>query len=866
MKTVKPFRLSVLSRPHRWKGGDVLGVAVMALASLEKSPRLFSEQELWETVTGEIGPGAVFDLGVPKAVPEFLVSGHAYTAHQTEKTVCAVRVLVGGLEKSLTVFGDRYWLDGRMTEALPFESMSVGWERAYGGAGVPENPLGIGTQDEVINGVLTCRLPNVEDPRHRIATRGQRVAPAGLGGLAPESPARMSLMGSKYGADWLQNGFPGFADDMDWRYFNAAAADQRWPQLQALPPGAPYEILNMHPTQAALRGCLPDWRARCFCSFNKDGTGLLEAELRLTTAWFFPHLERVALIWHGGIPIEEDDASDMKHLMPALELPSEPRPLEHYQDVLLKRLQPGQNPGYLLRDADLAPRSVLGSWKAGEVPDVMNRPLPRNLQAGRQRDYDVRRAELLAEGLDPDRYIAPPMPAERITALEDLPEFLERMEAKISEAKQQAAEAQDAGARLDEAGRKMEADAGLPAQAPPAHTDPEEQIRQLDELDTLPQSNDGAAADSHAQLKDRLAAQIRESYLHAAHLSPAAPPMPSFRAAKIRRRLEAAPADGRDFARMSMIGADLSGMDLRNANFAGAVLTDANLSGALLDGCDFSRAVLSRANLTQASLRHATLASANMAGATLAGTVLSHAQLTDANCQQVRFSGCNFEHAVFERTDLYEAEFRACDLRGSKWQQVNLFRMSFGDIAFDEATIEQVLWVECTLRRVSFAGARLVRCAFASTDCSEAVSYARAELTTCSFTQGTSLAQAVFSGAMIKQSSLRGVDLARADLSEVRLDACDFSECGLQSARFDRVIGGESLFVRADFTGASLRHANLIDANLSKAVLSFADLSGANLFRTDVSQALIDGSTRLDGAYTHGAKVWPARRSKGRAA
>ena len=58
-----------------------------------------------------------------------------------------------------------------------------------------------------------------------------------------------------------------------------------------------------------------------------------------------------------------------------------------------------------------------------------------------------------------------------------------------------------------------------------------------------------------------------------------------------------------------------------------------------------------------------------------------------------------------------------------------------------------------------------------------------------------------------------------------------------------------------------MRDANLIDANFSKAILSATDLRGANLFRTDVSQALIDGTTRMEDAYTHGAKIWPARRA-----
>jgi uncharacterized protein YjbI with pentapeptide repeats len=66
-------------------------------------------------------------------------------------------------------------------------------------------------------------------------------------------------------------------------------------------------------------------------------------------------------------------------------------------------------------------------------------------------------------------------------------------------------------------------------------------------------------------------------------------------------------------------------------------------------------------------------------------------------------------------------------------------------------------------------------------------------------------------------------------------------------------------FVRADFTGARLRNANLINSLLGKAILLRADLTGANLFRADVAQAQMDGSTGLDDAHTQGAKLWPAR-------
>ena len=49
----------------------------------------------------------------PGAGPEFLVSGHAYTRHQQDKTQCAVSVQVHGRRKTLHVSGDRFWVDAR---------------------------------------------------------------------------------------------------------------------------------------------------------------------------------------------------------------------------------------------------------------------------------------------------------------------------------------------------------------------------------------------------------------------------------------------------------------------------------------------------------------------------------------------------------------------------------------------------------------------------------------------------------------------------------------------------------------------------------------------------------------------------------
>jgi uncharacterized protein YjbI with pentapeptide repeats len=865
MKTVKPMRLGILTRPYRWQGTDQLGVSVMALASMDAEPKLMADQELWQTVGEEIGASGVFDMGVPKLVPEILSSGYGYTHHQQDKTACAVRIRVADLEKTLWVSGDRYWLDGRLTEPQPFERMPLDWAHAYGGPGVPENPAGIGAFDELVNGVHTRRAPNVEAVGARVRSRGQAVSPASFGALPVDSPQRMALMGSKYGQDWLENQFPGFAQDMDWRFFNAALPDQRWPARRELPPGAAYEIVNMHPQAPVMSGHLPSWLARCFVSFDKEGHQLQEVPLRLTTAWFFPHRERVALIWHGALPVREDDAADVRHIMPALELPNDARALAHYQSVLLQRLDTARGGLLAFRDSDLAPKAILGRWSALDAPDPMARPIVRNLRAGQQRDRENRRAELTAQGLDPDKYLPAPPPLAPSPDFDDVPDYFERMQGEMMQARQ----------NLEAHGQQMrqkqeeEIDPALLQQSRsrPQRFDPDALLLQLDQL-AAPAgqgSADIAAAPStmliSAGTKERMSAQIKLGHLYGAHLSDAAPPMPSYRSAKLRRRLAEAPPGQRDFPGMRLVGADLSGMDLRGANFSGASLEDANLDGALLADANFNGAVLARARLSRTSLVNATFRNANLGGAQCEFADFAGADLSAANCDKARFASCNMANALFDQTRFAESELSQCDFRGSDWHQVFLTRLRMDGMAFDGASFNQVVWLESTLRDVRFVNATLVRCGFVTTDCSEAVDFSDARLDASSFTHGSSLAGAMFRRAALKQCGLRTTPLALADLREARLDSCDFSECDLRGARLDRMVAGESLFVRADLTGATLRGANLIDANFSKADFTQADLSGANLFRADVSQALIDGTTHLLGAYTQNAKIWPARRA-----
>lgn len=893
MKTIKPLRLSVMSRPYRWEDKDVLGVSVLGLVSLAPEPRLFSEQDLWQLASEEIGAGNTLDLGIPKRTPEWLLSGYGYTAHQAEKTMCAVQARVGGMSKSLTVAGDRYWLDGRITAPQAFERMPLDWAHAFGGPDVAENPQGIGTVDEFVNGVRTRRLPNVEAPEARMSSYGQRARPAGFGGIPPDWPQRTGMLGRDYGQDWLQHRFPGLAGDADWRYFNAAPPDQHWTDANEIPPGTPYELWNMHPTEPVLRGSLPQWKVRCFASWNKDGGELQETAMRMTTAWLFPHAERAVLIWHGAFAIREDDAADVRHLMAALELPEAPRPMSHYEAVLGRRLDPAQAV-HVVRDSDLAPKSILGAWAAEQLPDISQRPLVRNALAGKRREHERQRQELLRKGLDPAQYLPPLPEAESLPAFDDLPAYNEKIQEQLyalrgegrsgkvdtgpaasaastapatpprprfdpdklgEELKSLQAKAEKARAERREAGATSEHE----------RLDPEKTITRLRSQHEIDMQGKSINADDTRQAQEALerkVEQVRQGHRYTAHLQDAAPAATSARSAKLRRRL-AQPAPGaRKFARMNLAGVDLSNMDLRDADFSGANLEDANLTGACLDGCDLTEAVLARCKLERTTLVGARLAQANLGRAHCDGADFSGAKLAQANCQEASFRNCLFVGAQFENTDLRDSTWERCDLRRSRWTQVTFMKLRLEDLVFQEAEFRQVVWIECVFIGISLVQARLTSSSFVTTNASDGVDFSEASLEMCSFAHGSVMPGAVFRAAWLKQCGLRTTRLEAADFRDARLQGCDMSECHLAHARMDRMIAGESLFIRADFTGASMRGADFVDANLSKADLRFADLSQANLFRADVSGALIDNSTQLAGAYTQSAKVWPARRAE----
>jgi uncharacterized protein YjbI with pentapeptide repeats len=685
MKIIKPLRVSMLTRPFARDQRHWLSMTAIAMADgFGADAKLVPEPEVWKTLAAELGPDAALDAGMPKAGPEFLVSGHAYTRHQQDKTQCAVSVQVHGRRKTLHVSGDRFWVDARPSAPQPFDAMPVDWRHAFGGPGHAENAVGIGSADELVNGLRTRRLPNIELPAQRLHRPDEVRAPAGFGPLDEVRASRAARLGRQYDEHWKQNLFPGYARDMDWRYFNVAPEDQWLAPDDGGLAGAPFEILNMHPQRAVQSGRLPEWRARGFVVRGAhhprplDGAELEDFALTLSTAWFFPHLERVALIFHGVTPIAEDDAADISHAMVAFEdAAAPPLPLAGYRETLVTRCESEDRALYFMRDEQLLPECIIGPWPDLDEAMPPPSPLQRNMRARAQALSAELDAKARADGVDTAPYEQAVPPATPVPSLRELPGFIAKTRQSIAEQRRkldEVREEMDRAAKANApASRKagfdtstFVADAGTTKPKGPPRFDMWPQIERM-ASDARAGGASPMTPEARAQMKrlvEGAGEKLVQNYRRTAQYQDAADPMAAQDARQARERVAAVLAGSRDFSGMDLTGADLSGLDLRGTRWHASLLEHADLTDSRLDGADMAEALLVRARLVRTSLQGANLAGANMALAQAESADFRHARFDGTALDQLQARGCDFSRRPHGQPGAEPGAARGLRLRG----------------------------------------------------------------------------------------------------------------------------------------------------------------------------------------------------------
>ncbi|HEX5753835.1 MAG TPA: DUF2169 domain-containing protein [Archangium sp.] len=228
---------------------------------------------------------------------------------------------VGPLKKVVRVVGERTWFRsmGRvgMTKPLPFETMPLAWERAFGGwdrtdsgkpAFEPHNPVGTGFRASARHFEEGLKLPNLEDPAEPLRDFGQKVTPANFGFISPHWQPRAKYAGT-YDEAWNKTRKPLLPKDFDQRFFNAAAPGLIAPgYLQ----GNEAVVVAGASPRGRLTFPLPGQAApRVTVALTSSGD--VKPEMRLDTVILDTDAEHVLLLWRGHVVLS-DGMHDVRDL------------------------------------------------------------------------------------------------------------------------------------------------------------------------------------------------------------------------------------------------------------------------------------------------------------------------------------------------------------------------------------------------------------------------------------------------------------------------------------------------------------------------------------------------------------------------
>jgi uncharacterized protein YjbI with pentapeptide repeats len=314
-----------------------------------------------------------------------------------------------------------------------------------------------------------------------------------------------------------------------------------------------------------------------------------------------------------------------------------------------------------------------------------------------------------------------------------------------------------------------------------------------------------------------------------------------------RGEVEALLADGRGLEGRNLQGLDLSGLDFSGACLKRALCGKTNFSGCRMDGADFTTALADEADFSGASLRGAAFKQIMLHKAVLRGTDLSEAAIEGAG-----FSECDATGAVFDRAKITLANFAKAVLDKARFDAASLSLCLFSEIRAQATDFSRCRAFKCVFRKAVLAGAlfresALNECLFHGA-AAAGLSFAGADLRKFYADGETDLFGADFSGADLREASLRLSRLNGADFYQANLENALIAQSDLTDAHLDGLRAAGCRFVKCDLNRADVSGADLHHASLRKCRLTGADVSGASLYGADIRKVVVDGGTRFEGA------------------
>jgi hypothetical protein len=311
LKNETPFKTAIAVFPDR-AGVDTVYVMIKGTCTLrpgialaeEQVPVIIADEYLGEPALSSLKIASDYHIGKPGT--DVLLVGHAWAPGGQAVTESTVTVTVAERSKTIRVIGDRVWRNGRPTDPLPFESMPLVWERAYGGfdnstdqvLAEERNPVGVGFKGAREADEFDDQpVPNLEDPRKPLQKLGQIVDPVCFAPIAPSWLPRRSFAGT-YDAKWQRKRAPYLPEDFDARFLQCATPELAFDRY--LQGGEQVNVDGATP-DAPISFTIPAVRL----SVEATVAGASQTPtVNLETLLIEPDLNRASFTWRAAIPAD----------------------------------------------------------------------------------------------------------------------------------------------------------------------------------------------------------------------------------------------------------------------------------------------------------------------------------------------------------------------------------------------------------------------------------------------------------------------------------------------------------------------------------------------------------------------------------
>lgn len=907
MNIIQPLDLETSYRTFSFKQENYLVVSTKLYFPLNGGhPELFSDAY---NAMSEL-PAPFIDEGLPKISPEYFVAGNVMAPNGHPVKGMPISCTLANSSKYLHATGDRYWLGGLTgtSQPLPFITMPLTWEKAFGGKGFANNTTGQGIDKVATDlGDKLVKMPNIEYAGQLLTSLSQRPKPAGFSSLMADHPQRLKNMGT-YNEQWLKEDFPGYPKDFNFAAFNCAPNDQI---LQApIVGGEAFKLEGFHDAFSVIEGRIPEFSIKVFAVkkgieiSDLHSSDLESLKPRIDTVVFFPNQLMGMLVYRATLKIETTDASEYQHILCAYEDNHTKRDKSDYLNSLIGRIHPDLNMQYALTTKDLIPTSIpCGMARltqqdadpkmllAEHIEAQLNETIANSIGETKQQlqalidqqksqGLDTRllekqlaefgivkkdewqlKFEAITDRIAPIDKNTGQVDLQKVDfrAFDDLSKLsIEYAEFQKNKAKLQIEQQiEDALAQgnthvaneLDNVLNRFELPPELPRPA-----DPKATLQRIKESVAAGGQTNIDLDTLESQLEQGYNAQV-EGYKMGAHMMDMGRP----------------PLEGQEIERQAKIdalieqGVSLKYMDLAGLNFSNRNLSGIDFSYCYLEQCDFSHA-----NLTDANFSHAIAARSNF----------KYANLINTNLNDSNIGACDFNHATIDTMQTKNIECAKSDFSYARIKQItfsdciNMLEMTFhqthfehvnfADATFLETTFSQSIFDECQLESATFQQSNLDniqvnQCAFLSCNFIECtmknLSIKHTDLSNCRFLNKTDLKNSQFYHSILADCTIKGIDISQSKFIKCTLNNADFSDANASNTIFDESTCKDALFIKTKLSHAILRNNNFMFSNFMQADLVKADISHTNLYgceflgahvhKTDFARSNMNG-TKLE--------------------